>query len=75
MSIPENRIKEPMTVAKLIEHLKTLPQDAKVMAIGHFGEPHHYETRDFELRHISYAHQPGVIEVHQKSHDIGEYPD
>ena len=40
-------MKFELTVAQLIEHLKTFPQDMPVGITGHFGESHQMKKREF----------------------------
>jgi hypothetical protein len=65
-------------VRDLIRHLAQMPQEAKIVTLGHFGEPHEYSLYDFTLREYQKGESPGgligaflVIETK----DIGPEPD
>lgn len=45
----KEQLEGSLTVERLIEHLKTLPPNAYVGRVGHFGEAHLMDTFDFSF--------------------------
>ena len=62
-----------MKVKELVEHLKTLPQDALVVSTGHFGSPIDFTVSDFNVETVSYRSAAGMMVIDCPY--IGEGPD
>ena len=80
----KDQLEEAITIGQLIDHLKTLPVDAHIGRVGHFGEANLMTKYDFSYIREAYITPSGhwrnnhehyikILDIH--SPDIGPDPD
>lgn len=80
----KEQLDEALTIQQLIDHLKTLPADAYIGRVGHFGEANLMTKYDFSYIREGYItpsgfwrheHQINIKMLHIHAPDIGPDPD